>query len=573
MRRSLAALVASTTFVMALAGCTDDSDTPGSAEASGGGDDARGQGQVDCDPELDAAFRAWEEAGFSGSVALSTGGEIDCLAAYGTADEAAGTPNTVDTVFGIGSVSKAFTAAAIFRLADDGELSLDDRAGDLVPGLAGPAADATVEQLLLHISGLTGSHGTDHEPLERDAAVAAIGGLEQAFEPGSDFLYSNAGYTLLALIVEETSGMDHRDYMASRILPLPDGDVAGGFWDGEPAAPGPRAVGYLDDGPTDQMGDFAGPHWALSGNGDLAMTTEQLAAWTHALFTGQVVSQESADVIASPGFDHGDGAAETPGWVAYDASLLGEPFLGTAGGGGDVGHEAVVVWFPESERVIAMASNTPDVTAEQLLDAVGPALAAGDPVPTPEVVGDVDPADVADMVGTYDLGTGGSFDVSARDDRLAIAAHGADAVTALFPLPEDVTDEDVSRHEQAVMALLRGETPQGQEERAAVEDAVGPVDDIELAGSIVRQGELRTYVTVTSASEPTTLWYALDDQGGISAVEIGTEPPTLLLGTSDDSGYRPDDPTGAGPDVTVELGDGRMTITGPIGSTTARLAA
>ena len=88
-------------------------------------------------------------------------------------------------MFAIGSVTKAFTAAAVLDLVAAGELALDDRAGDLVPGLRGPAADATVEQLLLHTSGLTGSHGEDHEPLDaRTRRVPPSARLEQAFPPG-----------------------------------------------------------------------------------------------------------------------------------------------------------------------------------------------------------------------------------------------------------------------------------------------------------------------------------------------------------------------------------------------------
>jgi CubicO group peptidase (beta-lactamase class C family) len=556
-------------LVAVLVGCAaapGDGDTGGAAPTVDGAPPA-------CAPEVDEALAAWEEAGFSGSIAMSTGGKADCLAAYGPADRATGTPNTIDTVFGIGSVSKSFTAAAIFRLVDDGKLVLGDRAGDLVPGLAGPASGVTVEQLLLHTSGLTGSHGTDHEPLDHGAALAAIGQLEAAFEPDSDYLYSNAGYTLLAMIVEEVSGVPYRDFLVSRVLPLPDGEVAGGFWDGEPAAPGLRAVGYVDDGPAQEMGGFAGPHWALSGNGDLAMTMPDLAAWTHALFSGRVVSQQSADVIAGPGFDHGDGAAETPGWVRLDASPFGEPYLGSAGGGGDIGHDAVVVWLPESERVIAIASNSPAVGAEQLLRAVGPALAAGDPVPTPEVVGDVNPADAAAVVGTYALGTGGSLDVTVRDGRLAVAATGPDAVAALFPLPGEVTRGDAAAHADEVMALLAGATPQGREELGGLESEVGPIDDVERAGTLVEGGELRTYVTITSGTTSTLLWYALDDEGGVMGAGIGVEPPTLLLGTSGGGDFRPDDPAGAGPDVTVRFADARMTLIGPAGPVTARREA
>lgn len=568
MNRFLAASVAVTALVALVTGCTSDTDTPDDG-AGGGAATATGQ---QCDPALERAFAAWAEAGFSGTVTLTTAGEPDCRAAYGVADEAADEPNTVDTVFSIGSVTKAFTAAAVFHLVDEGKLSLADRAGNLVAGLAGPVADATVEQLLLHTSGLTGSHGADSEPLDHDAAVAALGRLELAFAPGTEFLYSNAGYTLLALIIEEASGSTYRDHTASTILRLPDGHTAGGFWNGEPAAPGPRAVGYIDDeGTTGDAGDAEGPYWATDGNGSLAMTTDDLAAWTHALFTGAIVSQHSADAIATPAFDQGDGTEETPGWVSFDADLYGEPALATAGGGGDVGHNAVVVWLPESERVLAMASNTAGVSAEELLQAIAPELVAGDPLPTPvgEVSG-LDPDDVADIVGEYGLDTGGSFDVTTRDERLAVTASGTDAVAALFPLPDRYTADEVEQHEQHVSELLAGETQEGREEREVLESDIGPIDDIRLDGTIVDEGELRTYVTLTSGTGSTLLWYAVDEHGAIAAVEITDEPPTLLLAPTDDGGFRPDDPTGSRPDMTVTFTDGALAIDGPGGTTSAR---
>ncbi|WP_165367721.1 serine hydrolase domain-containing protein, partial [Phytoactinopolyspora endophytica] len=381
--RTRTSLVALAAVAVTMAACTTDTDTPSRDTGTPDDEPAVTGAASQCDPELADAFSAWAEAGFSGSVAISTSGEFDCLAAYGLADEATDTPNTADTVFGIGSISKAFTAAAIVDLAEKGELSLDDRAGDILPDLDGPVADATVDQLLLHTSGLTGTFAEDRQPLERDDALDAIGGLEQTFEPGSDYLYSNAGYTLLALIIDEVTG-NYRDHMASEILPLPGGDVAGGFWNGEPAAPDPRAVGYHDDGPAGDQGDFEGPHWALSGNGDLAMTPEHLATWTHALFTGQIISPVAVEVMAASGFDHGDGTSVARGWAMLDASALGEPVYTFSGGGGDSGHEATVVWLPDSERTIAVATNTPDVTAGQLVQTLGPSLVSGEPLPVPE---------------------------------------------------------------------------------------------------------------------------------------------------------------------------------------------
>ncbi|MDW5326299.1 serine hydrolase domain-containing protein [Plantactinospora sp. KLBMP9567] len=550
-------------IAVSLAACTAKSGPPEFEPGSPAATGAR------CDGRIDAAFGAWARAGFSGSIAISTGGRFDCLASYGSADEAAGTPNTVDTVFSIGSVSKAFTAATVFRLADDRKLALDDRVGTILPELTGPVAGVTVRQLLLHTSGLNGTHGTDHKPLDRAGALSAIGGLKLAFAPGTGYVYSNAGYTLLALVIEKVSGRSYRDYTMAEILTLPDGRVAGGFWDGQPAAPGPRAVGRLDGGQTGESGGFAGPHWAVDGNGGLAMTTRDLAAWTHALFTGRLVSAASVQAIGTPGHDLGKGRSETPGWVAYDASVYGKPFLTTAGGGGDIGHNAVVVWVPEGERVIAMASNRPEVNAEKLLEKVGPALLADAPLPTPSPPpGGTAPAAT---VGKYRLETGGGFEVTAAGNQMSISASGADAVAALFP-PRGVSADELRRHEERVLALLDGETQEGRKERKALETAFGRITGITPGGTVVRDGELRSYVTVTTDTRTVLGWFAVNQKGGVEAAEVDTGPPTLTLTPAGAGRYRPDDPTGSGPEVVVEFGAGRLTVTGPGGPHVAKLA-
>jgi CubicO group peptidase (beta-lactamase class C family) len=567
MRRGIrrAALPAALSVVLTAAACGGGAGGPrrdeGAAEGRGG-----------CDRGIAEGVDAWSDAGFSGSVAVVDGGEVACAAAAGAADPATGRANAADTVFSIGSVSKAFTAAAVLDLVDEGRLSLTDRVGDVVPGLGGPVAGVTVEHVLLHTSGLVGDHGHDHVPLARDEAVAALGGLELAGEPGAAFRYSNAGYTLLALIVEEASGRPYREHLAGEILRLPGGGAAGGFWDGNPAAPGPRAVGDPGDGTTGEPGDFPGPHWALTGNGDLAMTMRDLASWTHALFTGRVVSPEAVERLLGLRFDHGDGTAELPGWVAIDAPGFGEPVVAAEGGGGDVGHEAVVAWLPESGRALAIASNSQDVPAGDLLRTVGPALAAGEPWPAPDAVADVDPADAAAVAGTYELGGGDTLAVTGRAGRLVIAATGADAAAALRPRPEGVAAGEVAAHEAAVQALLAGGTPAGRDERAALAAETGPIDRIDPAGTVVENGELRSYVQARGADRSALAWYALDGDGNVAAAEIDVAPPALVLGAAGDGRYRPDDPLGDGADVTVTFAAGRLTISGPDGTTTARSA-
>lgn len=546
--------------VLLSAACTSDEPDEAGADAAPA-----------CDPALATGLSRWADAGFSGSVAIGGAEGLSCLAAFGMADAAA--PNTDETVFAIGSVSKAFTAAAVYDLVDAGAFALDDTAGSLVAGLGGPAAEATVEQLLLHTGGLTGSHGDDHVPLDRDGAVAALSALEAAFEPGTDYLYSNAGYTVLALIIDEQareqSGSSYRDYLAEEVLTTADGERLGGFWDGAPAAPGPRAVGRTEAGPAASVGDFAGPHWAMAGNGDLAMTAADLATWTSLLFAGEIIAPEAVEALRATGFDHGDGSTELPGWVALDAEAYGAPVVMAAGGGGDTGHEAVAAWLPGTGETLVVASNTDGVTAGELLEAVGPALAAGEPVPVPEGGPETDPEELRAAEGVYRLDSGGTFTVTAGDGGLAVAADGADAVAALFS-SGDYTAEDVAAHEAAVLSLLDGGTESGEEERAAVEEAVGPIASIELAGTAVEEFELRTYVRVEGEDDSLLAWYAMDGHGGLAGVWLGAEPPVFTLVPTGEGAYRQENLSGAGAGLRVSFAEDLMSVAGPGGAVEAR---
>ena len=81
-----------------------------------------------------------------------------------------------------------------------------------------------------------------------------------------------------------------------------------------------------------------------------------------------------------------------------------------------------------------------------------------------------------------------------------------------------------------MLALLAGRTTEeGRKEREALEDALGPVRDVRLAGTVVREGELRTYVSLTAGNGRSLGWYAVNAAGGIEAAEVPTEPPALTL--------------------------------------------
>jgi CubicO group peptidase (beta-lactamase class C family) len=139
-----------------------------------------------------------ENDSFGGVVVIGRDGEPALAEGYG--QQAGGDAYTGDTAFEIASLGKMFTAVAIGQLVDAGELALDDRAGDHVADLPAGVADATIAQLLSHTSGLG------------DSIEEGIVG-----EPGTH-LYTNAGFDVLASIVEAVSGQTFSDYLAEHVF-------------------------------------------------------------------------------------------------------------------------------------------------------------------------------------------------------------------------------------------------------------------------------------------------------------------------------------------------------------------
>ena len=147
--------------------------------------------------------------------------------AYGMSDLERETPNTVDTVFEAGSVSKQFTAAAVMLLARDGKLSLDDPVRKHIPELPDYGAPLTIRQMLTHTSGLRDwgalfaaagwPRGTRVHTLGH---VLGVLSRQKAlnFPSGTEYSYSNSGYNLAAILVSRVAGKPFADFTRERIF-------------------------------------------------------------------------------------------------------------------------------------------------------------------------------------------------------------------------------------------------------------------------------------------------------------------------------------------------------------------
>lgn len=230
---------------------------------------------------LAAVDQYLQKVSFSGIALVAQDGEVMLRKGYGLAG--GGKLNNADRTTRIASLTKAFTAAAVLKLAEQGKLSLTDPVSKYITGI--PQGDRiTIHMLLSHTSGLPANFARkEGDSLEQ--TVAQIRTMELKAEPGSTFIYSNCGYVLLAAIVEKLSGMAYGDYLEKTIFqPL------GMTNTGTANKSTPTIKGYVKDG---NGWKEAGYYVSQSGTGSLYSTVDDLLKWDQALYTNQILSESS----------------------------------------------------------------------------------------------------------------------------------------------------------------------------------------------------------------------------------------------------------------------------------------
>lgn len=164
-----------------------------------------------------------ERHGVPGAQVAVLAGEEIAEAAAGVLNIATGVAATTDSVFQIGSITKAWTAALILQLVDEGAVELDAPVREYLPELRlrdeSAAAAITVRQLLGHTSGIDGDlfldTGRGADAVEK--FVAAIADAAQVHRPGAMFSYCNSGYVLLGRIVEVLRGKRFDEVLRERL--------------------------------------------------------------------------------------------------------------------------------------------------------------------------------------------------------------------------------------------------------------------------------------------------------------------------------------------------------------------
>jgi len=314
------------------------------------------------------AAQALSEKGAAGlSVAVSRNGKVIFSKGYGLAEIEHDVKADGGSMFRTGSITKQFTAAAIMRLVEQGKVGLDDPITKHVPGYNTQGREITVRHLLTHTSGIKSYTEVKRvmvdEP-EREFSHQEMLGLVQneplAFEPGTKSVYSNTGYYLLGVIIENVSGKGYCEFLQDEFFgPL---GLKRTRCDSNSEIIKGRAQGYTVEGEKLVNDRGLAPSTPFAA-GMLLASAHDLVVWADALAAGKVVSPASYKLMSTP-FKLVGGGANDYGFGLFIDSLGGHARIQH---GGDIfGFNSMLARFPDDGVTVAVISNSRAISSTRV---------------------------------------------------------------------------------------------------------------------------------------------------------------------------------------------------------------
>jgi CubicO group peptidase (beta-lactamase class C family) len=303
--------------------------------------------------------RLWPE-GAGGTVLSARDGKLTACRGLGMADRRRHVKARCHTAYDVMSMTKQFTAAAILKLEMMGALGVSDPLSHHLGPVPADKEPITLHQLLTHSSGLRSSLGGDYEPVSREELVARALGSKLRSAPGARYRYSNAGYSLLAAVVEKASGMGYEEFLRKHLF-LPAGMKHTGYvlpaW-----GRGRVAVEYDERGkprgrPFEHPWADDGPYWNLRGNGGMLSTARDMFRWYLALRGDRVLNVEAKRKLFAPYVPETRSAVTHYGygWVIARSEKLGRIAWHDGGNGWSFG--LVARWIND-DRMVFWVSNS-----------------------------------------------------------------------------------------------------------------------------------------------------------------------------------------------------------------------
>jgi CubicO group peptidase (beta-lactamase class C family) len=316
------------------------------------------QAQKDYAKQIDEYLEGHEKIyEFSGAVLVAKKGEVIYKDAFGLANREWNVPNTVDTKFRIGSLTKQFTSAAILQLAEAGKLKLDDPLGKYI--LSFPKGDSvTIHMLLNHTSGIKSytnmpKFGTVlTASLSKDSIINFFKNEPYEFSPGTKYNYNNSGYFLLGYIIEKVSGQSYSNYISQHLNAK--ATLTNTSLDVVDVILPKRASGYMKDFKGWKNAQYISMEFPYSA-GAIVSTVEDLHHWNMALHKGKILSNEMYKKMTTP-------YLENYGYGLRIDSVDNHRRIGHSGGiPGFLSHND---YYPEQDIEVIVLSNNSSASTQ-----------------------------------------------------------------------------------------------------------------------------------------------------------------------------------------------------------------
>jgi CubicO group peptidase (beta-lactamase class C family) len=527
--------------------------------------------------------------GFSGELLVARNGRVLLQRGYGFADESTGRSNDDRTVFYLASLSKQYTAAAVLKLVADGKVALDDPLSKLLPGVPEDKRAITLRQLLTHQAGL-GTFGWndvagDWLEADRDAAVAGILGTPLATSPGAKVSYTNAGYVLLAAIVERVSGRPFQEYVALELL--------------APAGIKTTAFGWTKPSVHDVASGYSGViargryldrprSWLRVGPADALSTVGDLYRWVRALQTDRVLPASLRSMMFSvqgevePGYGYGFGW-----WVREDQQHRPRVVFHA---GDYPGFHSEVRWYPAQDLTLVVATNQEfrgTSMTETFLNGVLSVLRNG-PDPLPSLVESGSRGSKLD--GTY-CGTddscvivnasGAGLRVEPVGQQLVDWLDGADPSGTAARRADGMRTVDLvltlkhdgpSAYTDVLADGARNDEPSFEQEWRQIREADGPLHSVQILGTLAPGSEpARSRSLVRMSSERGTRLMSYEwNRGRLEGTNPSAAPEIepLRFAPEGDGAYVSFD-WSSGALLRLRFAPGTLTLVAPSGKTLA----
>jgi CubicO group peptidase (beta-lactamase class C family) len=442
---------------------------------------------------VEAIFSRWTHETPGCAVGVAQGGRPVLQKAYGMADLEHDAPNTPETIFEAGSVSKQFTAAAVLLLARDGKLSIDDPVRKYIPELPDYGAPLTIRHMLQHTSGLrdwgevaaiAGWPRTSR--VHTHAHVLEIASRQRSlnFPSGTQYSYSNTGYNLSAILVSRVSGMSFAQFSEQRIF-RPVGMTHTSWRDDHTRIVKGRAIAYAQSGDSFRINM---PFENVHGNGGLLTTVGDLLRWNEHFVTPAIGDAAFVKLQQEPGrFNDGRPHAYAMGLMVGD--LRGVPEI--AHSGSTAGYRAHLTRYPNQHLSVAVLCNVSSGNATQAAESVA-AIYLGDAV-SPEA-----PAQAAGggrggrgggaRGGGRGAGSAAAYTPDATDLASYVGRYVSDEAEAVYDVARDGDDLIVKRRPDTILRLrptARDEFTSPPGTLRFLRSATGAITGLSLRGSRV----------------------------------------------------------------------------------------